>query len=115
MIKSDVLAPGARRQHVADLDLVPRHDHSVDQQFDQLPPLVEGRPLQACRDPLAERLQRRRQPEHLVEPLRLAGQPRLLLGQGRPPRLQVATSAAVLRQRDDAAQVRLGQPVELAG
>lgn len=79
MTKPDVLAPGAGRQHVADLDLVVRHDDTVDQQLDQLSPLVEGRRLQPGRDPLAERLERRRQAEHLAEPLRLPGQPPLLL------------------------------------
>jgi putative transposase len=45
MTKPDVLAPGAGRKDVADLDHVARDDDPVDQQLDQLPLLVEGRRL----------------------------------------------------------------------
>jgi hypothetical protein len=45
MTKPDVLAPGAGRKDVADLDHVARDDDPVDQQLDQLPLPVEGRRL----------------------------------------------------------------------
>jgi hypothetical protein len=81
MTKTDVLALGAGREDVTDLDLVARHDHPVDEQFDQSPLLIEGGGLEAGRDPFAERFQRGREPERLVEPVGLAGQPPLLLGE----------------------------------
>ena len=83
MTKTDVLALGAGGEDVADLDLVARHDDPVDEQLDQLPLLIEGGVLEAGRDPLAERLQRGREPERLVEPVGLAGEPPLLLGERR--------------------------------
>jgi hypothetical protein len=79
MTKTDVLALGAGGEDVADLDLVARHDDPVDEQLDKLPSLIEGGGLEAGRDTLAERLQRGREPEHLVEPVGLAGEPPLLL------------------------------------
>jgi hypothetical protein len=81
MTKPDVLALGAGGEDVANLDLVARHDDPVDEQFDQLPPLIEGGVPKAGGDPLAERLQRRREPERFVEPVGLAGEPPLLLGE----------------------------------
>ena len=57
MTKTDVLALVGRGEHVADLDLVARHDDPVDEQFHQLSPPIEGGVLQAGGDPLAERSQ----------------------------------------------------------
>ncbi|MDG3008407.1 hypothetical protein [Paludisphaera mucosa] len=114
MTKADVLAFIARGQDVADLDLVARDDHSVDQQFDQLPLPVERRRLEPGGDPPAERFERRRHAHDLVEAFRFPGEPGLLLGQGLLPRLQFPAPAAILFQWDDAAEVGLGQPIELA-
>jgi len=47
MTKSDVLALGTGREDVADLDLIARDHNSVDEQFDQLPLLIEGGSLEA--------------------------------------------------------------------
>jgi transposase len=113
--KPHLLALGAGREHVADLDPVVRHHDAVHQQLDQLPLPLEGRVPQPRRHPLAERPQRGDETGHPVEPIGLAGEASLLLGQGRGPRLQLAAAAAVLRQRDDAPEVRLGQPVQLPG
>ena len=110
MTKPDVLALGAGGEDVADLDLVVRDDDAVDEQLHQLPPLIEGRLLKSLRGPFAERLQRGRQPERLVEPIGFSGEPRLLLSEGRAPRLDLDATTLVLRQRDDAAEIGLGQP-----
>src|SRR5687767_12466816 len=107
MTKPDVLAPGAGRKDVADLDLVARHDDPVDEQLDQLPPLLERGAPQAGRDSGTERLQRGREPMQLVEPRRLPGEPPLLLGERRVAGPDLGPTALVLRQRDDAAQVGL--------
>src|SRR5829696_1282182 len=57
MTKADVLARGARGQHVADLDLGVGDDHAVDEQQHELPALLEGRRGQPVLHPRAERLQ----------------------------------------------------------
>jgi hypothetical protein len=78
MTKPDVLALGAGGEDVADLDFVARHHDPVDEQLDKLPLPIEGGGLQSGRDSLAERFQRGRQPERLVEPVGLAAEPPLL-------------------------------------
>jgi putative transposase len=57
MTKADVLALGARGQHVADLDLGVGDDHAVDEQQHELPALLEGCRGQPVLHPRAERLQ----------------------------------------------------------
>jgi hypothetical protein len=115
MTKTDVLALEAGGEHVTNLDLVARHDDPVDEQFDQLPPLIEGGGLQAGRDSLAERFQRGREPERLVESVGLAREPPLLLGERRVPGRDLDAAALILGERDDAAEVGLGEPLELLG
>ena len=56
MTKADVLALGARWQHVADLDLGVGDDHAVDEQPHELPALLKGRRGQPVLHPRAERL-----------------------------------------------------------
>jgi hypothetical protein len=115
MTKPDVFALRAGGEDVPDLDVVARHDDAIDQQLDQLPLPLEGGVPQPRRHPLAERRQRGGEAGRPAEACGLSGQPCLLLGQGRGPRLQLAAPAAVLRQRDDAPEVRLGQPLQLPG
>jgi hypothetical protein len=115
MTKPDVLALGAGREDVADLDLVARDDRAVDEQFDQLPPPIERGVLDAGRDSLAESLQRGGEPERLVEPVGFSGEPPLLFGQRRIPGPDLGAATLVLVQRDDAGQIGLGQPLELLG
>ena len=57
MTKADVLALGAGRQHVTDLDLGVGDDHAVDEQQHEPPALLEGRRGQPVLHPRAERLQ----------------------------------------------------------
>jgi hypothetical protein len=73
MTKPDVLALGAGREDVVDLDLVVGHDDAIDQQLDQLPPPAEGRVLKPRRDPLAERPHRGGETGRPVEPFGLTG------------------------------------------
>ncbi len=113
MTKTDVLALGAGGEDVADLDLVVRDDDPVDQQLDELPLLLEAGVLKARRDPFAKRLQRGREAERLTEAVGFPGEPRLLFGESHAPRLDLGPAALVLRQWDDAAEVGLGQSLEL--
>jgi hypothetical protein len=113
--KPDVFALGAGGEDVADLDLLVRDDHAIDEQLDQLPLSIEAHLLEARRDPFAERCQRGGQPERLIQAVGFPGEPRLLLGQGRVPRLELGAPTPVLRHGDDPAEVGLGQPLELLG
>jgi hypothetical protein len=115
MTKTDMLAPLVRRDGVADLHLVPGDHDPVDQQFYQLPPLLERGSLQAGRDTPAEVLGGRHQPGDLAEPVRLPAQLFLLPGEGFLPPLQVGPTALVLGQRDDVPQVGLGHALQLLG
>jgi hypothetical protein len=77
--------------------------------------LALGGGLEAGRDSLAERFQRGREPERLVEPVGLAAEPPLLLGERRVSDPDLGATTLILGERDDAAQVGLGQPLELLG
>ena len=115
MTKPDVLALGAGREDVADLDLIVRGYDAVDQQFDQLTPLIEARALQARRHTPAERLQRGREAQDLFEAVGLPGEPRLPLAEGLDAGLDLGAATPILRRRDDPAEIGLGQPLELLG
>ena len=56
LAKRAVRAVGGGREHVADLDLAVGDDHAVDEQLDQLAPLLEGGGGESGSDGLAERL-----------------------------------------------------------
>src|SRR4051794_19227928 len=112
MTKPDVLATGVGGEDVADLDLVAGHDDSIDQQFDELPPLFKGRVSETGRDPVAERLHGGRESQHLVEAGGLPAELGLLRGQGRTPSLDLGAAALVFREWDDAADVGLGEALE---
>ena len=57
LTKSDVLALGTGGEDVADLHLVVRHDHAIDQQQEELALLVKGGTVEPLLDPLAEGVQ----------------------------------------------------------
>ena len=54
LAKGAVRPVGRGREHLADLDLVVGNDHAVDEQFGELPPVLEGSGGQAGLDGLAE-------------------------------------------------------------
>ena len=71
MTKPDLLAGPVRRHHVTDLDLSVRDDHSVDQELDEGPSLLEGRLGQPLPDPSAEALDGAGEPGELLLPVGL--------------------------------------------
>jgi hypothetical protein len=103
------------RDHVPDLDLAIGHDHSVNQQFHELPPLLEGCLLQADTQAAKDGQHRACRPADLDELLALSDhfpfaspQIFLLLAQG--PFLSLEG-----RQVDHVSQVRLQQTLPLSG
>jgi hypothetical protein len=56
LAKADGLGVRTGGDDIADLDVAIHHDDAIDEQFDQLAPLFEGRAGQTSLDALAERL-----------------------------------------------------------
>jgi Transposase DDE domain len=114
LAKRSVRASGGGWQDVADLDLVLGDDDAVDEQLDQLPPLLEaggGEPgpdgLAECLDTVGDGLE--------FEPLPGRGVQLALLGeQGGVPAVQVLAFALEFGQRDDLGEVGVQQPLLLA-
>src|SRR4051794_26623255 len=110
MTKPAGLAGRPDRERITDLDVVPGHHDPVDQQFDQLPPPLERRRVEAHPHPVGERSGAVRGLAQLVRPARFARE-RLLLGrQHAVTAFQLLAPAPVLAQGEHAAQVRLGEP-----
>ena len=113
MTKPDLLAGPVRRHHVADLHLAIGDDHSVDQELHQGPPLLERRLGQSLPHPLAEVLDGAGKPGELLLPVRLRLEPSRLPLELALALLEVAPAPPVFVQRDDPAEIGLGQPLEL--
>jgi hypothetical protein len=113
LTKPHGLAAGAGGNDVADLHLAVPHDHPVNQQLHQLTPLLERRRGQSCFDSPTDG---RHRPDHPVD-LRLAvdlGRHLLLLVREQLLLLlEFPPTPVVLGQGDDAAQIRLRQPLHL--
>src|SRR6266536_277152 len=114
LAKARVRALGCGGQRVADLDLAVGHDHPVDEQLHQQPPLGErgrGQPVPAgpaeTLDPVGDSAK-------LQPLLRDRVQLVLLVGQGGPAALQLPSLALELAQGDDLGQVGVQQPLLLA-
>jgi hypothetical protein len=99
--------------HIADFHFCSRHQHTVDEQFDQLPLLLKAGLLESLPDPLAEALDRLCQPRQLVLPVRVLVQLPLLLVQSLLPLLSIGSSTPVFFERSDATQIRLRQTISL--
>jgi hypothetical protein len=111
--KTDLLARPVRRHHVANLDLAIGDDHSVDQELDQGPPLLEGGLVQALPHPPAELPDGVGQPRELLLPVRLRFElPRLLLELPLAS-FEVTPAPAVFVERHHAGEVGVRQTLEL--
>src|SRR5439155_17977061 len=113
MAKADRLALWGGREDVADLDLAVGDDHAIDEQEQQLPPLLERRGREPLLDAPAEVRERGRHARQFAVAFRLAIELTLLLGQALLLLLQRAATALVFVQRDDPAQVGVREAVEL--
>ena len=113
MAKADGFGARAGGDDVADLDVAIRHDDAVDEQFDQLAPLREGRAGQTGLDALAERLDG----AHHAGDLRLAiGLRRELLAPAAEPLallLRLAPAPLVRRERHGGPERGRPQPRQL--
>jgi hypothetical protein len=115
MTKPAGLAGRPDRERITDLDVVPGHHDPVDEQLDQLPLPLECRRVETHPHALGERAGRVRAPAqlgrsaHFAREQPLLGRPRLVAA------LQLRSPTLILTQRDDPAQVGLGQPLDLLG
>ena len=111
MAKTDGLGAWAGGDNVADLDIAIGYDDAVDEQFDQLASLFEGRAGQTSLDALAERLDG----AHHAGDLRLAiGLRRELLPLADEPQsllLKLAPAPLILRERHDGPEIGRRQPL----
>src|SRR6266508_4467278 len=114
LAKARVRALGCGGQRVADLDLAVGHDHPVDEQLHQQPPLGERGRGQPVPDGPAETLDPVGDSAKLQPLLRDRVQLVLLVGQGGPAALQLPSLALELAQGDDLGQVGVQQPLLLA-
>jgi hypothetical protein len=71
MTKTDVLAGGGRRNHVADLDIPVRDDHAIDEQFNQLAFVFERGVVEVALEALAEVRDGLREPSQVESALRI--------------------------------------------
>src|SRR6266511_4156887 len=109
LAKARVRALGCGGQRVADLDLAVGHDHPVDEQLHQQPPLGERGRGQPVPDGPAETLDPVGDSAKLQPLLRDRVQLVLLVGQGGPAALQLPSLALELAQGDDLGQVGVQQ------
>jgi hypothetical protein len=115
MTKPAGLAGRPDRERIPDLDVVPGHHDPVDEQLDRLQLPLECRRVETHPHALGERAGRVRAPAQLGRSAHFAREPPLL---GRPrlvAALQLRSPTLILTQRDDPAQVGLGQPLDLLG
>ena len=116
MTKTYVLAGGRRRDHLADLDIIVRDDHPVDEQFDELALLLEGGVLETAVEALAHGFDRRRKASQVPLLLLRIG---LQLGELALHRLhlllQARSTPLVFGERHDPLKIGLRQAVALAG
>ena len=95
MIKMRVLAARRRRNDIADLYLLVGHDHPINEQFHQLPLLLERRLLQPGRHALAKSLHVFQHLLDLLLPIDLQFQLAGLLPEPFDARVQVAAPPPV--------------------
>ena len=113
MTKTDLLAGPVRWHHVADLHFAVGDDHSVDQELHQGPSLIEGRLGQTLPHPLAEVLNRAGKPGELLVPVCLGFELSCLFLKLALALFEITPAPAVFVQQDHAAEIGLGQPLEL--
>jgi len=113
MIKAGLLGSRAGGDDIADLYIVVRDNHPIDEQLDELPPLLEGSRVQPLTHPLAEAVHTRRGCREVHPALGVGLQLARLLRQSIPPDLQVVPPPSVLVQAQDLREVGLGQALDL--
>jgi hypothetical protein len=113
MTKAHLLAAGAERDDIADLDLAVGDQHTIDQQLDELPLLGKVGAGQAGSNPRAEVGRRGSPAGEFGLPIHLGLQLVHLRTQRLQPLFQRLPSALVFRQREDGEQVGFGQPLQL--
>jgi transposase len=115
MTKTDVLAGRRRREHLADLDIIVRDDHTVDEQFDQLALLLEGGLLQTALEALAHGFDRLREASQIPLLLRIGLQLVVLALHRLHLLLQGRSTPLVFGERHDPVEIGLCQAFDLAG
>ena len=113
MTETYLLAARIGGDHVTDLHFLTGDDHPVDEEFHQLPPLLEGRLGEPPTDPTTEILYGA---GHSGESHALTGlslKLPLLRGQSLLSLLEVLAAPVVLGQRDHLPKVSFGQPLQL--
>jgi len=113
MTKADVFRPFGGRKHVANFDGIIGDDDPVDEQFNELTFVLEGGVIQAKPDTAAEILEGGSEGGDFALVVNLGLQLALLLSEGLDFHSQVVSTALVLRQWHNGAQVSLGEAVEL--
>jgi hypothetical protein len=98
---------------VPDLDGLAGDDHAVDEQFQQLPPTPEVRPLQAMPHAPAERLGMGREASGFGLAVGVTREFAFLTIERQQPTFSVLPAALVLAQRHHAGEIGLGQPLDL--
>ena len=71
MTKTHLLAGWSCRNDIADLDIIVRDDHPIDEQLDELALLLKGGVLEAALEPLTNGFNRLRQTCEVPLPLRI--------------------------------------------
>src|SRR3990170_3291443 len=113
MTKTDVFAGGAGRDHVSDFDISVCDNDSINKQFYQFSFLLKTGILQTRLDPAAKILDRSHQASQLILPVHLLNKLLLLSFDPLAFAIQVCSTALILRQRDNATQVSLGEAIQL--
>ncbi len=115
MTKSGPRAGGRGGDHIMDRHLVIRHDHPIDQQLDQGPPLRKRRGGQPCPHLRTEGVDRVRDRTQFDPLLREGLQLLQLASHAAGPLRQIVVLAFKDRQIDGGSQVGIQQPFLLAG
>ena len=115
MTKPAGLAGRSDREHVTDLDVVPSHHDSIDEQLDQLPFPLKRRAFETLPHPFRKRFRRGNRPVHLGGAARFAQENLLLFRQRLITAFQFFPPALILIECEYLAQVGLREPFDLLG
>jgi hypothetical protein len=113
MTKTDMFAGGAGWENISDFDISVRDDYSIDEQFYQFSFLFKTGILQSRSDAAAKIIDRSRQTSQFTLPVHLLNKLLLLSFQPLVFTIQVCSTLLIFRQRDNTAQVSLGETIQL--
>ncbi len=108
-----VFAARRGRDDIADFHLVVGHDYPINEQFDQLPLVLERRLFQPAPHALAKVFYVLQHLPHLLLPIDLHLHLPPLLPQAVDARIEVSSAPPIFLQTHDLFQIRLGQPLDL--